>query len=79
VSRPDRFILVERIRYPLGRRLGGLQSRSVRGGKEQGSLPLHGIKLVCPARYLVTILTEPSHFLMCYMYMYYSSESWDYV
>jgi hypothetical protein len=44
-SRPCRFIPREKRRwYPLDRRLGGLQSRSGRGGEEKNSQTVPGLK-----------------------------------
>jgi hypothetical protein len=59
-------------RYPLDRRLGGLQSRCGRGGEEEKSQLLPGIE----PRSLVTILTELPRLLIgrksyqkCYWWM----------
>jgi len=52
--------------YPLDRRLFGSQSRSGRDDKEKKvpSTSLPGMKVSRPARSLITILTEPSRFLI---------------
>jgi hypothetical protein len=43
-SRPGRFTQGKSRRYPLDRRLGGIQSRSGHGGEEKNSKPLSGIE-----------------------------------
>jgi hypothetical protein len=58
---PGRFSPRKGPRYPLGRKLGGPKSRSIRGGEEKiKSVPLPGIEPSRRARGLVTILTEIS-------------------
>jgi hypothetical protein len=44
--------------YPFDRRVGGTQKRSGRRGKEKESFPCRDSNPGCPARSLVTILTE---------------------
>jgi hypothetical protein len=41
---PDALSAGKEPQYPLSRRLGGLQSRSGRGGKEKNSQPLPGLE-----------------------------------
>jgi hypothetical protein len=54
-------------RYPLDRRLGGLQIRSERGGEEKISCPYREPIPVHPPRSLVTTLNKVSRLLLLIM------------
>jgi hypothetical protein len=51
----------KRPRYPLDRRLGGLQIRSGHGGEEKNSKPPPGIKILCAFLIFSMRVTCPAH------------------